>query len=101
MTRVFIASLILGTLAAAYPERLRGWIERWLRSFPLLYDRLLQFIELAFVNGSGALLLPRQGSSVMLLHINPRRRARETHRNLLPASGWYYAFLLPGNTRLA
>ena len=45
MTRVFIASLILGTLAAAYPERLRGWIERWLRSFPLLYDRLLQFID--------------------------------------------------------
>ena len=32
MTRPLIASLILGTLAAAYPERLRGWIERWLSS---------------------------------------------------------------------
>jgi|GEM_PF-5065475 len=45
MTRVFIASLILGTLAAVYPERLRGWIERWLRSFPSLPERCVRSID--------------------------------------------------------
>ena len=45
MTRVFIASLIPGTLAAAYPERLRGWIERWLRSFPSLQECCVRFID--------------------------------------------------------
>ena len=45
MTRVFIASLILGALAAVYPERLRGWIERWLRSFPSLRERCVRFID--------------------------------------------------------
>ena len=45
MTRVFIASLILGILAAAYPERLRGWIEPWLRSFPSLQERCVRSID--------------------------------------------------------
>ena len=45
MTRLFIASLILGILAAVYPERLRGRIERWLRSFPSLQKRCVRFID--------------------------------------------------------
>ena len=45
MTRLLIASLIPGTLAAAYSERLRGWIERWLRSFPSLQERCVRFID--------------------------------------------------------
>jgi hypothetical protein len=47
MTLLFIAiaSFILGTLAAAYPEGLRSWVERWLRLFPSLQERCLQFID--------------------------------------------------------
>jgi hypothetical protein len=45
MIRLLIASVILGILAAAYPERLRGWVERWLRSFPSLQQRCLRFID--------------------------------------------------------
>jgi hypothetical protein len=45
MIRFLIASLILGILAAAYPERLRGWVERLLRSFPSLQKCCLRFID--------------------------------------------------------
>jgi len=47
MTRLvfLIASLILATIATAHPERLQGWALRRLRSFPLLHDRLVQFID--------------------------------------------------------
>ncbi len=47
MTRLaaIIASIILASIAAAHPERLQGWAQRRLRSFPLLHDRLLQFID--------------------------------------------------------
>jgi hypothetical protein len=45
MTRLCIASLILGALAAAYPERLRVGTERLLRSFPSVQRRCVRFID--------------------------------------------------------
>jgi hypothetical protein len=45
MTRILIASLVLGALVAACPGRLRGWVERWLRRFPSLAKRCLRFID--------------------------------------------------------